>query len=103
MRTLIFVVLVLLPCMAVASTNCHVVEYADHYEAICNGDKPASVAPAQAAGQQQAFAAQPGEHVSSGQTEDSQQPTDASPEQIVRNGLARAFGESVLRSNHGRF
>ena len=41
--------------------------------------------------------------VTSGQTEESQQAPEVPPEQIVRNGLARSFGESVLRSNHGRF
>lgn len=105
MRILIFVVLALLPSMAFASTNCHVIEYADHYEAICEGDKPPA-ASTQVPGQRQASAAQTEEQdqsVSTGQAEESQQPPEVPPEQIVRNGLARTFGESVLRSNHGRF
>ena len=106
MRTFIFVIFLLLPCLAFGATNCRVVEYADHYEAICEGDKLPSAASAQVPGQRQASAAQAEEQehsVTSGQAEESQQPLEVPPEQIVRNGLAKAYGESVLHSNHGRF
>jgi len=39
MRIFISVLLILLPTMALAATDCHVVEYQDHYEAVCTGDE----------------------------------------------------------------
>jgi len=39
-KTLITLVMVLLPCAAFAATNCRVFEYSDHFEALCLGDTP---------------------------------------------------------------
>jgi hypothetical protein len=55
MQNTILTVMLLLPSMAFGATNCRVVEFKDHYEAICIGDprfvdqrqpeKPEQVAP----------------------------------------------------------
>jgi hypothetical protein len=39
MRILIALGMLALPCMAFAATDCRVIEYQDHYEAICTGDE----------------------------------------------------------------
>ncbi len=39
-HTIILLGIVLVPYAAFAATNCRVVEYPDHYEAICTGDAP---------------------------------------------------------------
>jgi hypothetical protein len=62
MKTIILLGIVLVPCVAFA-TDCRVVEFPDHYEAVCTGDAPqtpassaslASPASPQAPGQEQA-------------------------------------------------
>ena len=53
MRTVILVFMVVVPSMAFASTDCRLLEYPDHFEAICIGDPPRTSTSAQAAGQQQ--------------------------------------------------
>ena len=47
MRKIITIGMVLLPCMAFANTDCRVINYPDHYEAVCIGDEKAPLAPAQ--------------------------------------------------------
>ncbi|GFO57179.1 hypothetical protein GMSM_41860 [Geomonas sp. Red276] len=51
MRAPILVLLLLYPSLAAAGTQCHVVEFADRFEAVCVGDprqEPVPVAPAYA-------------------------------------------------------
>jgi len=38
MRKIISVVMLLLPSLVFAATDCRVIEYLDHYEAVCAGD-----------------------------------------------------------------
>ena len=38
MRALLLAVIMLMPCATLAATNCRIVEYSDHYEAVCIGD-----------------------------------------------------------------
>jgi hypothetical protein len=38
MREIVLLVLLLLPGPALATADCRVIEYPDHYEAICDGD-----------------------------------------------------------------
>jgi hypothetical protein len=91
MRKIILLVLLVLPCMAFASTNCKLVEYKDHYEAICDGSAERANSSAQKTGQEQS--------ADSGQTADSDIP-DVPPEKIVRNGLARTHMASWLNTRH---
>jgi hypothetical protein len=58
MSKIISVVMLLLPCQVFAATDCRVVEYPDHYEAVCVGEprpvpvqtgvQPAQVVPVRA-------------------------------------------------------
>jgi hypothetical protein len=110
MKTLIFLGMVLFPCMAIAATDCRTVEYPDHTEVTCVGDAAQAPASAQIDGQKPSSGAtlspdtlaavQEPDVVASAETEY----PDVPAENIVRNGLARAFGETVLRNNlHGRW
>jgi hypothetical protein len=38
MNKLLIIPMVLLPCTATAKTDCNIVDYPDHYEAVCTGD-----------------------------------------------------------------
>ncbi|MCM0084512.1 hypothetical protein L4X63_23325 [Geomonas sp. Red32] len=40
MRAAILILLLLYPSLAAAGTQCHVVEFADRFEAVCVGDQP---------------------------------------------------------------
>jgi hypothetical protein len=91
MRTIILLVMVLLPCMAYAADDCRVIEYPDHYDVVCDGD--ITQTPASQTGQDQTLA--------SGQTPDSEQ-TDVPPEMIVRNELARLHNASWLKTRTGQ-
>jgi hypothetical protein len=42
MRKIISLAMLLLPCQVFAATDCRVIEFTDHYEAVCAGD-PGSV------------------------------------------------------------
>jgi hypothetical protein len=92
MRIIILLVMVLLPCAAFAGTNCRVVEYPDHYEAICDGDAEKTPSPYQRTVQ--------------GQLPVQEQTLAAAytpePEQvdvpIVRNELARLHAASWLKT-----
>ena len=44
MRKIILLGILLTPCMALASGNCRMVEYNDHFEAICDADAPQAAA-----------------------------------------------------------
>jgi hypothetical protein len=44
MRKIILLGILLTPCMAFATNNCRMVEYPDHYEAICDADAPKTAA-----------------------------------------------------------
>lgn len=94
MKTIILLMMVLLPCTALAASDCRIVEYPDHTEAVCVGDEP-TPASFQKAGQEQL----PGEGqtVAAAQTPDLEQ-LDLPPERIVRNDLARAHGAYWLKS-----
>lgn len=94
MRKIISLGMVLLPCTAFAATDCRVVEYPDHYEAVCIGDaeqKPASqiAEQEQITGQEQTLV--------SARTPESEQ-TDVTPDKIVRNDLARLHAAAWLKS-----
>jgi hypothetical protein len=86
---IIILLMLLLPCISFASTNCKLVEYKDHYEAICDGSAERANSSAQKTGQ--------GQTADSGQTPNSDIP-DVPPEQIVRNGLARTHMASWLNT-----
>lgn len=86
--------ILLLPCTAFAATNCRVIEFPDHYEAICDGTAEKTPASSQIAGQEQIVA-------SARTTEESEQ-MEVPPEMIVRNGLARLYGDAWLKSRQGQ-
>jgi hypothetical protein len=105
MKTIISLVMVLLPCMAFAATECHTVEYPDHTDAICVGDAAQSPASPRIAGQQQAtVAALTPEALAAALEPDAsaenagQELPDVPPEQIVRNGLAQAHGATAFHN-----
>jgi hypothetical protein len=105
MRKIILLGMVLLPCMAFADSDCRVVEFADHYEAICVGSAEQTPASSQTARQEQTPAtsqtANQEQAVESAQTVQSELP-DVPPEQIVRNELARQHGVTWLAARAGR-
>jgi hypothetical protein len=39
MKSIIFSLIMMVPSMALATTDCHVIEYPDHFEAVCTGDE----------------------------------------------------------------
>jgi hypothetical protein len=96
MRKLILLVMVLLPCTAFAGTDCRVVEYPDHYEAICVGDSEKTPSSYQKTEQDQL----PGQEqtLASATTPESEQ-VDVP---IVRNDLARVHAALWLRSRPGQ-
>jgi hypothetical protein len=102
MRKIITLLMVLLPCAAFA-TDCRIVEYPDHTEAVCVGDgdqPPASsqrTDPGQLSGQLQIPDEQE-QAVASAQTPEIEIP-DVPPEMIVRNDLARMHGSIWLKSH----
>jgi len=89
MRRIILLMMVLLPGMAFAATDCRIVEYPDHTEAVCVGDAE-QTGQQQISGQEQA--------VASAETPEMELP-DVPPEKIVRNELARLHGAYVLNSH----
>jgi hypothetical protein len=92
MKKIILLMLLLLPCTAFASTNCRLVEYPDHYEAICDGSADQAASSSQTAGQEQT--------ADSAQIPVMEVP-DVPPEMIVRNGLARMHMSSWVNAGHG--
>jgi hypothetical protein len=111
MRKIIVLIMVLLPCTSFAVSNCQIIEYPDHFEAMCTG-KPAQTEAAsrlieqakrsvlyQAAGKDQA--AEQEQALASDQAPDSETP-DVPPELIVRNDLARLHGAAVLKTRAGQ-
>jgi hypothetical protein len=95
MNKIILLMMVLLPCTAVAAGNCRVIEYPDHSEAICDGNSgqpPASqpTAQPQTPGQEQ--------NVESAQIDESDQIMDVPAEMIVRNELARLHMDTRLKT-----
>lgn len=99
MRKIISLVMVLLPCTAFAATNCRVIEYPDHYEAVCVGDAQQTYATVQQTGQEQSG----GQELilESSQTTETVR-LDLPPEKIVRNDLARSYGAYWLKARQGR-
>jgi hypothetical protein len=104
MKIIISLLMVLLPCAAFA-TDCRIVEYPDHTEAVCVGDTDQAAALAQKPemGQSPMQGMIPGqeEAVASAQTAEIEIP-DVPPEMIVRNDLARLHGSSWLKSRSGQ-
>lgn len=98
MRKIISLLMVLLPCMAFAATDCRVIEYPDHSEAVCVGDAEQTPTSSQITGLEQV----PGEEqaVASAQTPESEQ--NIPPEMIVRNELARSHGAYWLKTQPGQ-
>ena len=96
MRKIISLLTFLLPCTAFAGTDCRVVEFPDHYEAICVGtaeQTPASsqrIAHDQNQGQDQTVASE--------QAPESEQ----ADVPIVRNDLARQHAALWLKSRPGQ-
>lgn len=109
MRTFIAIMMVVLPGMAFAADDCRIVEFPDHTEAICVGDPVKSPAPNQINSQNRAPAAAiPLEAITATQEPDASESPDTerpevSPENIVRNGLARVHCESVLNRLQGQW
>ena len=93
MGKIISLVIVLLPCAAFAATDCRIVEYADHYEAVCVGT--AELTPATRITVQEQVPVQE-ENLAPAQTAEQ---LDLPPEQIVRNDLARLHGDYWLKRN----
>ena len=98
MKINILLVMLLFPFTAFAATDCRVIEYPDHYEAVCVGDAAQTPA-SQPAAQYQI----PGQvqNAASAQSPVSEQ-TDVPPEMLVRNELGRMHGASWLKANSGR-
>jgi hypothetical protein len=94
MRKIILLMLMLLPCSAFAGSNCRLIEYPDHYEAICDGSVEQTPASYQSAGQEQA--------VATDQAAFEAALPNVPPEKIVRNELARLHMASWLKSRHGQ-
>jgi hypothetical protein len=95
MKKIIFMGVVLLPCMAFASTDCRVVEYPDHDEAICSGDAVVLTSESyQTDGQEQAD--------SSDLTPAEKQKKAAQEIASSRNDLAKVYGDIWLKSRQGR-
>ncbi|KAB0670437.1 hypothetical protein F6V30_09825 [Oryzomonas sagensis] len=95
MKKIILPGIVLMPCVVFGATDCRVVEYPDHYEAVCIGTTeqvPVSNRPGQAGegAQEQTSAA--------ARESEQQQTADVPPEMIVRNDLAKLHGASWLKT-----
>lgn len=105
MRKIILLMMVLLPCTAFANSDCRIIEYPDHTEAVCVGGAEQTSASTQITelGQIPMQELIPGQEeiVASVRTTESEE-TDIPPEMIVRNGLARMYGDTWLRSRQGR-
>jgi hypothetical protein len=109
MRTFIAIMIVLLPCAAFAATDCRIIEFPDHTEAICVGDPAESPASPQTSGQNRAPAAGISPEALAADREpdasaslETERP-EVVPENIERNGLARAYGKYILNNSHGRW
>ena len=96
MRKIISLVMVLLPCTAFAATNCRVIEYPDHYEAVCVGSAEQIPASSQRIAQEQII--DQDRTVTSAQTPEPEQ----ADVPIVRNELARLHAALWLRSRPGQ-
>lgn len=96
MRGTVILAIVLLPSMAAAATECRVVEYPDHYEAICTGDpahargSPRPVVQAQEEAPQQALALLP------------QKADTGGDSAIARSSIAKRHAEIWLRTQRRR-
>jgi hypothetical protein len=96
MKKLISLVMFLLPCTALAGTDCRVVEFPDHYEAICDGTPEQTGASSQRTAQDQL--PEQDQLVASAQTSESEQ----ADVPIARNELARQHAALWLRSRPGQ-
>jgi hypothetical protein len=97
-KTLITLVMMLLPCAALAATNCRVFEYPDHFEALCLGDAPQTEASFHETwrvknGGKELILASDRTSVSA--------ETDVPPEKIVMNNLGRLHAAALLRRMPG--
>ena len=84
-------VLLALPCAAAADSECQVVDYADHYEVVCNGN-PAAPVSSRVRNQDSGGASAPRE------SEPNLVQADPPPERVMLNGLTRSLGESWLKT-----
>jgi hypothetical protein len=96
MRKFISLVMLFLPCTAFAGTDCRIVEYPDHYEAICTGNAEQSPASPQRTAQDQSPVQD--QTVVAEQAQESEQ----ADVPIVRNDLARQHAALWLRSRPGQ-
>ena len=97
-KTIISLVMMLLPCAACAATNCRVFEYPDHFEALCLGDAPQTDASFQ-----ETWRVKNGGReliLASDRTSGSEQP-DLPPEKIVMNELGRLHAAALLKRMPG--
>lgn len=96
MRIIISLVMMLFPCTALAGTDCRVIEYPDHYEAVCIGSAEQTPASSQRTTQEQTV--DQDRTVTSAQAAESEQ----ADVPIVRNELARLHAALWLRSRPGQ-
>jgi len=98
MRKYMVIAMALFPCTALATTDCRIFEFPDHYEVDCGEGAVQTTGP---------VTTENGPNPSQEQTVVSAQPPDSelpdvAPENIVRNELARLHGASWLKSKAGQ-
>jgi hypothetical protein len=98
MKKLISLLMLLFPCAALAGTDCRVVEFADHYEAICSGNASQAPATPQRSAQEPITVQEQEQTAASGQTPEQGQ--EDVP--IIRNELARQHASLWLRTRPGQ-
>jgi len=94
MKTFLSAAIVMMPCMAFAAVDCRIIEYEDHFEAVCVGDAQQTPTPPGATEQERISeweqnVAAVGVH---------QQEGDDSQVRVVRNDLAKLHAIQVTRS-----
>jgi hypothetical protein len=97
MKNIILLVLLSVPCVAFAS-NCSIVDYPDHYEAICVGDTESTPVLSVATESPQLEWVQVVSSAQIAQLSDDSALPDIAPENIVRNDLARLHGDYWLKA-----
>jgi hypothetical protein len=98
MRTFLTLMIISISCTQFASAGCRVVEYPDHFDAICVSDAEQS---SSAYKSMQNYT--PGQEPPPPVVQPNEAETpDVPPEMIVRNELARLHAASWLKTNPGQ-
>jgi hypothetical protein len=93
MKKLVSLLMVLLPGASLAGADCRVVEYPDHYEAVCVEAAAKTAAAPQRAKKEETLA---------GTGASEQEPQEEPQEEVRLNGLTRTFGAVWLKEHRAK-